>query len=161
MEGSYKGKQASVIDYGARGDPAGRNALVNVQGSFPYQRRWVSPVDELVQRIDTFDKLRTIEDPTSALVRGTSAAIAREWDDRVIAAAFGPAQISSNDGTTLTTETWATAQTNLTGSATGLTIIDTFGNSSTTIGMTVDKLIEAQRLFESTTSPSLKWRPAS
>ena len=150
MEGSYKGKQASVIDYlapVAMQTPAGRNALVNVQGN-TYQRRWVSPVDkELVQRIDTFDKLRTIEDPTSALVRGTSAAIAREWDDRIIAAAFGPAQISSTDGTTLTTETWANAQTNLTGSATGLTIIDTFGNSSTTIGMTVDKLIEARRLF--------------
>jgi hypothetical protein len=150
MEGSYKGKQASVIDYlapVAMQTPAGRNALVNVQGN-TYQRRWVSPVDkELVQRIDTFDKLRTIEDPTSALVRGTSAAIAREWDDRVIAAAFGNAQISSTDGTTLATETWVSAQNTLTGSNNGLTIADTFGNSSTTIGLTVDKLIEARRLF--------------
>ena len=149
-EGSYRGKQASVIDYlapVAMQTPAGRNALVNVQGN-SYQRRWVSPVPkELVQRVDSFDKLVTIEDPTSAIVTGTSAAIAREWDDRVIAAAFGTAQISSTDGLVLGSETWAQAQNGLTGSNTGLTIADTFGNGSTTIGLTIAKLIEARRLF--------------
>jgi len=150
-EGSYVGKAASVIDYlapVAMQAPAGRNAMVQVQDN-SYERRFITPVPrELVQRLDTFDKLLTTTDPTSAIVQGTAAAIAREWDDRIIAAAFGTVNIgSSTDGTVTTTETWAAAQNTLTGSNTGLTIEDTFGNGSTTIGMTVEKLIEARRLF--------------
>ena len=150
-EGSYRGKAASVIDYlapVAMQAPAGRNAFVNVQDN-SYERRFITPVPkELVQRVDTFDKLLTTTDPTSALVKGTAAAIAREWDDRVIAAAFGTVTIgSSTDGTVTTTETWQQANTTLTGTTNGLMIADTFGNGSTTIGMTVEKLIEARRLF--------------
>jgi hypothetical protein len=150
-EGSYVGKTASVIDYlapVAMQAPAGRNALVNVQDN-SYQRRFITPVPkELVQRIDTFDKLLTTTDPTGMLVRGTAAAVAREWDDRIIAAAFGTVNIgSSTDGTVSTTETWQQANTTLTGTTNGLMIADTFGNGSTTIGMTTEKLIEARRLF--------------
>lgn len=150
-EGSYVGKQAQVIDYlapVAMQAPAGRNAFVNVQDN-SYQRRFVQPVNkELVQRLDTYDKLLTTTDPTSALVQGTAAAVAREWDDRVIAQAFGTCPIgSSTDGTVNTTETWAQAQNTITGSNTGLTINDQFGNGTTTIGMTVEKLIEARRIF--------------
>jgi hypothetical protein len=150
-EGNYVGKQASVIDYlapVAMQTPAGRNAMVNVQDN-SYTRRFIAPVQkELIQRLDTFDKLLTTEDPTSSLVRGTSAALAREWDDRIIAGAFGTVTIgSTTDGTVTTTETWASAQSGLTGSTTGLTIEDEFGNGTTTIGLTVEKLIEARRLF--------------
>jgi hypothetical protein len=150
MEGSHVGKQAAPVDYLApisMRTPAGRNALVQVVEN-NYSRRWVTPVDkETVQRINTFDKLRTIEDPQNELVRGAAAAVAREWDDRVIAAAFATAQISNTDGTTLVSETWATAQNGLTGSNYGLTVLDTYGNGSTTIGMTQDKMIEAKQLF--------------
>lgn len=150
-ENTYVGKQASVIDYlapVAMQQPQGRNAFVAVQDN-SYERRFVQPVNkELVQRLDTYDKLLTTTDPTSALVQGTAAAVAREWDDRCIAMAFGIAPIgSATDGTVNSTETWAQAQTTITGSATGLTINDQFGNGSTTIGMTVEKLIQARLLF--------------
>lgn len=149
-EGFYVGKQASPVDYAAPVSmraPAGRFAPIN-RTDTNYSRRWVTPVDkELAQLVDKFDKLKTLEDPTSVLNRGSAAAVAREWDDRIISAVFGTAQTSTTDGSTLTAETWAQAQNTLTGSNTGLTIADDFGNGSTTIGMTVDKLIEARRLF--------------
>ena len=150
MEGHHVGKQAAPVDYlnpVSMGRPVGRNSMVQVKDN-NYSRRWVTPVPgELPQRVNSFDKLLTVEDPQSALVRGAAAAVAREWDDRLIASAFTTAQISNVDGTTLVSETWAQAQNGLTGSNTGLTISNRFGNSGTTIGMTADKLIESRRLF--------------
>ena len=161
-EGFHVGKQAAPVDYLApvsMRQPAGRNALVQITDN-SYSRRWVTPVDkELVQRVSTFDKILTVDQPEAPLVRGAAAAVGREWDDRVIDAAFATAQISNTDGTTLVSETWATAQTGLTGSAFGLTILDTFGNGTTTIGMTVDKLIEARRLFRHYHVTDLEMRP--
>lgn len=149
-EGSHVGKQASIVDYVkpvAMAAPAGRFAFGNRTDN-SYSRRWVTPVPkELFQEIDSFDKLVTVEDPQSALVSGAGAAVSREWDDRIISAAFATVLISNSDGTVTTQETWANAQNGLTGSNTGLTIKDTFGNNSTSIGMTVDKMIEARRLF--------------
>jgi len=143
MEGFHVGKQASPVDYVkpvAMRAPAGRFAPLN-RTDTDYQRRWVMPVDkELVQMVDSFDKLRTVEDPTSALNQNAAAAVNREWDDRIIAAAFGDAQISTTDGSTLSTETWASF-------GGKYEISDTFGAGGTSIGMTVDKLIEADRLF--------------
>lgn len=151
LEGNHVGKQAAIIDYVSPVSMKpvnGRNSFVEVSDN-DYSRRWVVPVPkDLTQRVNTFDKLLTVEDPQSQLVRGAGAAVSREWDDRVIAAAFGTAQISNTDGTTLVAETWAQAQNGLTGSNTGLTIADDFGNASTTIGMTVDKMIEGRRLFK-------------
>lgn len=150
-EGSYVGKQAQVVDYMApfaMRAPASRFAELN-RVDPQFSRRWITPQDrDLPIIIDSFDKLRTLEDPTSAINTGAAAAAARQWDDFVIAAAFGTAQTSTADGTTLVSETFAQAQTNLTGSSTGLTIADTFGNGATSIGLTTDKLIEARRLFK-------------
>jgi hypothetical protein len=70
-------------------------------------RRWVFPVDrDCNQLIDTFDKLKTAIDPQSQEVAGAAAAVAREWDDRLIAAAFGTTQLGT-DGAAFTAETWA------------------------------------------------------
>src|SRR5690349_11995093 len=90
MEGSHVGKQASPVDYiGAiqMKAPAGRFSPNQPQNT-DFTRRWVTPVDkEAFQLIDTFDKLRLLMDPTSQYSTVASAAVAREWDDRIIAAA--------------------------------------------------------------------------
>ncbi len=67
-EGYHVGKQASPVDYIGSIQmraPAGRNAPNQPQNT-DFTRRWVLPVDkEAYQLIDTFDKLRLLQDPTS------------------------------------------------------------------------------------------------
>lgn len=149
-QGGLRGKQAALLDYESPVSmraPAGRFAPMNRVDS-QYTRRWVTPVDkDLPELVDRFDLLRIIQDPRSNKLRDMAAAIAREWDDQVILNAFATALISNAEGTTTTNETWANAQTAATGSSTGLTIAVGFGNNSTAIGLTVDKLIEANRIF--------------
>lgn len=59
----------------------------------PLDRRWVSPLDaDLSQLIDTFDKLRTINDPMSGETQAAVAAANRKWDDRILNAFFATAQ---------------------------------------------------------------------
>jgi len=150
MEGSHTGKQASPVQYvgpvQAR-TPQGRFApLVPVAEDFT--RRWVVPVDKDVgpSMIDTFDKLKTAIDPTSEYAAVHAAAVAREWDDRVIASAFGPAllgdgNIGGTSGGVFTTETFNTGST-VTGA--GYQVPSTFG-STAACGLTVQKMIEAKR----------------
>src|SRR4029077_4579659 len=139
MEGHHVGKQASPIQYiGAvqMKPPAGRFAPIGRQ-DVDFTRRWVFPVDRDVnQLIDTFDKLKTIIDPTSQYSDVAAAAGAREWDDRLIAAAFADASIGT-DGASFTTETFDTAKWG---------IPSTFGSSAAS-GLTVAKMIEAKRIF--------------
>lgn len=143
MEGAHVGKEASPVDYMAA------TQTKAVQGRFQpieftdndYQRRWVLPQSrDLAQPFDTFDKLKTLEDPQSQAVQNGSNAMGRDWDDALIAAAFATATIgSSTDGTSTTTETFSTAS---------YGISEKFGDGSTAVGMTVDKMIEAVRIFE-------------
>lgn len=141
MEGFHVGRQASPVDYMAAVQTKG------VQGRFgaiefadnDYERRWVLPTSkDLAQPFDTFDKLKTIEDPQSQAVGNAANAVGRDWDDVLIAAAFATASISNTDGTTLTTENFSTSS---------YGISEKFGDGSTPVGMTVDKLIEALRIF--------------
>ena len=147
MEGAHIGKQASPIQYiGAiqMQAPAGRFAPLNRQ-DVDFTRRWVFPVDkEATQLIDTFDKLRLLSDPTSQYVSESSAAVAREWDDRIIAAAFGDAQIGTDAGS-LSTETWASF-------SGAWEISDTF-KSAASSGLTVAKMIEAKRIMRKAQVP--------
>jgi len=147
MEGAHIGKQASPIQYiGAiqMQAPAGRFAPINRQ-DVDFTRRWVFPVDkEATQLIDTFDKLRLLSDPTSQYVSESSAAVAREWDDRIIAAAFGDAQIGTDAGS-LSTETWASF-------SGAWEISDTF-KSAASSGLTVAKMIEAKRIMRKAQVP--------
>lgn len=147
MEGSHIGKAASPVQYVSpivMEAPSGRFAPLNRIDS-TFQRRWVFPQErEAVQMLDSFDRLQTIIDPTSEYVRNAASAVGRAWDDAVIAAAFGTSQTGTDTGA-LSSETFAQAAT---ASPAGVNaIVDTFGNGATTIGMTVEKLIEARRLF--------------
>jgi len=145
MEGFHVGKQASPIQYiGAiqMQAPAGRFAPLNRQ-DVDFSRRWVFPVDkEASQLIDSFDKLKILQDPTSQYSDVAAAAVAREWDDRIIQCAFATAQIGQDAGG-LSSEIFATGST-VTGA--GWQIPSTFGSAAAS-GLTVAKMIEAKRAF--------------
>lgn len=140
MEGQHVGKQASPIDYiGAiqMKAPQGRYAP-NQPQNVDFTRRWVTPVDkEAYQLIDTFDKLRLLMDPTSQYSSVAAAAVAREWDDRIIGAAFATATIGDSTGISTTTENFDT---------TAWRVASTFGSSAAS-GLTVAKMIEAKRVM--------------
>ena len=122
--------------------PAGRFAPLNRQ-DVDFVRRWVFPVDkEASQIIDTFDKLKILQDPTSQYSDVAAAAVAREWDDRIIGAAFATSQIGQDAGG-LTSEVFNTGST-VTGA--GWQIPSTFGSAAAS-GLTVAKMIEAKRAF--------------
>ncbi len=146
MEGQHIGKQASPVDY--IGDvqmkaPAGRFSPNQPQET-DFQRRWVTPVDkEAYQLIDTFDKLRLLQDPTSRYSDVAAAAVAREWDDRIIACAFATATIGDTTGVGLTTESFST---------TYWQIASTF-KSTAASGLTVAKMIEAKRIMRKAQVP--------
>jgi hypothetical protein len=139
MEGAHIGKQASPIQYiGAiqMQAPSGRFAPLNRQ-DVNFTRRWVFPVDkEATQMIDNFDKEKLEMDPISQYSAVAAAAVAREWDDRIIASAFASAQIGTDAGS-LSPETFVTAS---------WSIASTFGSSAAS-GLTVAKMIEAKRIF--------------
>jgi hypothetical protein len=143
MEGYHYGKQASPVQYiGAiqMRAPAGRFAPIERQ-DVDFTRRWVFPVDkEAPQLIDRFDKLKLLMDPTSQYSTVAAAAVAREWDDRIIGAAFATAQIGADAGG-LSSETFNTGSTV---TSAGFQIPSTFGSSAAS-GLTVAKLIEAKR----------------
>lgn len=138
-EGMHVGKQASPINQlGAvqLRAPAGRFAPLARQDA-DTTRRWVFPQDgELPQMIDSFDELRTIVDPKSAYSTNAANAVGRAWDDCLIAAATGSAQIGT-DANGLSTETFDT---------TNHQIASTFGSSAAS-GLTVAKMIEAKRIL--------------
>lgn len=139
MEGNHVGKQASPIQYiGAiqMQAPAGRFAPLNRQ-DVDFSRRWVFPIDkEATQLIDGFDKLKLLQDPTSQYSDVAAAAVAREWDDRIIGAFFAQAQIGADagglSGENFSTSSWQ--------------IASTFGSSAAS-GLTVAKMIEAKRVM--------------
>lgn len=141
MEGFHVGKQASPIQYIgniAMQAPAGRFAPINRQ-DVDFSRRWVFPIDkEATQLIDTFDKLKLLQDPTSQYSSVAAAAVAREWDDRIIASAFGTAQTGVDAGG-LSSETWASF-------SSAWVVASTYGSSAAS-GLTVAKMIEAKRVM--------------
>jgi hypothetical protein len=138
-EGSHVGKQSSPVQYlnpVKMRTPAGRFSPIG-RVDTDFTRRWVFPADkDLPQLIDTFDELRTIVDAKSMYVSNTAAAVAREWDDVLIAAAFATAK-TGLDASSMSDETFDTNT---------YQIASTFGASAAT-GLTVPKLIELKRLM--------------
>lgn len=138
-EGQHIGKMASPINQVGPvtlKPPAGRFAPLNHQDP-SFVRRWVFPQDgEIVQLIDTYDKLRTIVDPQAAEVQGAAYAVGRGWDDAILAACFGTAYVGT-DSSNLSTESFDTTK---------FQISDTFGGTQST-GLTVTKMIEAKRIL--------------
>jgi hypothetical protein len=144
MVGTHTGsRQASPVDYMKpirAGRPQGRFAPMN-RVDADFERRWVVPIDCEVgpQMFDNFDKLRMLEDPQSQAVTNAAYAVGRDMDDIIIQAAFADASITNvAGGTTLATETVNT---------TNFKVADTFGDGATSVGLTVEKLIEAKRIF--------------
>jgi hypothetical protein len=147
MEGSHVGKQASPIQYAGSVQmktPAGRFAPINRQ-DIDFTRRWVVPIDKDAQQlVDSFDKLKTAIDPTSQETAAAAAAVAREWDDRIIAAAFATALLGDgNAPNAFTTETFDTTK---------WQVASTFGSSAAS-GLTVAKMIEAKRILRKAQVP--------
>src|SRR5580698_67550 len=109
-EGFHTGKMASPVQQISSitmKAPAGRfQPKQNTQAQ--YARRWVFPqAGEIDYLIDSFDELQTIVDPKSAIVQASAAATARYWDDNIIAASTGTAQVGT-DPASLTSETFST-----------------------------------------------------
>jgi hypothetical protein len=148
MEGHHIGQQASPIEYIKNIQmqaPAGRYSPLNRQ-DVDFVRRWVLPVDkEAMQLIDTFDKLKLLQDPTSRYVEVAAAAVAREWDDRIIGAAFGTALTGTGISASLTSETWASI------SSTYL-VTASFG-AAANAGLTAAKIKEAKRIMRKAQVP--------
>jgi hypothetical protein len=141
MEGFHVGKQASPIQYiGAvqMKAPAGRFAPIGRQDA-DFVRRWVLPIDrDCNQLIDTFDKLKTAIEPTSQYADVAAAAVAREWDDRLIQAAFA-ISLTGTDSSSFINETFDPL-------SVGLTVAANFASAANS-GLTVAKMVEAKRIM--------------
>jgi len=144
-EGFHVGKMASPINQIAAIQsraPAGRFAPKNITNA-DFTRRWVFPADrEIDQLIDSYDELRTIVDPKSQYSTNAAMAFGRDWDDSLIAAAFGTSQIGT-DNASLSPETFNTSTTVANA---GFAVVSTFASTSAN-GLSVAKLIEAKRTF--------------
>lgn len=138
-QGGLVGKMAApVTQYGSvvMKAPKGRFAPLDHQQPTS-MRPWLFPVPgEIPQLIDSFDELQTIVDPKSAYVMAAGAATGRYWDDGIIASAFATRQIGTDIGS-LTSDSFVTAN---------FQVASTFGSGSAS-GLTVAKLIEAQRIL--------------
>ena len=139
-EGFHVGKMSSPVNQiGAitLKAPAGRFVPKN-RTDAEFVRRWVFPQEgEIDQLIDSFDELQTIVDPKSAYVQNAGNAVGRGWDDCLIAAATGTAQLGQDAGS-LTSETFST---------TNFRVSVSFGAGGTATGLSVAKLIETKRIF--------------
>ena len=139
-EGFHVGKMASPVNQVgplvAKSPAARFSPLSNQQSN--YVRRWVFPVTaDINQLVDRFDELQTVVDPKSALVTGAGYAMGRFWDDIILAATTGTAQIGVDAGA-LTSETFST---------TSFQIAVNFQAGANT-GLTVAKLIELRRILQ-------------
>lgn len=141
-EGMHVGKMASPINQMgaiAMSTPEGRFAPKGREDA-DFTRRWVFPQDgELNQLIDSFDELKTIVDPQSQYVTNAANAVGRAWDDCIISAAFGTAQVGQ-DANGLSSETWASF-------SSAYTVASTYGSGASASGLSVAKLIETKRIL--------------
>lgn len=141
-EGSHTGSKLAspinLVDAMTMRTPAGRFAPKSAapQG---YTRRWVSPIDKVgEQYVDNLDQLKTPIDPKSQLIERAAAAVARQYDDELIAAATRAAVIGADAGS-LSTESFDTAT---------FQVSSQFGSGSTSTGLSVAKINETRRILE-------------
>lgn len=100
--GSYIGKQASPVDQIGAIDmlPVTTRFAPMGRVDAALDRRWVSPSDfELPQLIDSLDKLRLLNDPSSAYLQNAIQAANRKKDDLIYAAFFSTAKTGEVGGT--------------------------------------------------------------
>ncbi len=139
MQGSHTGEMASPIDrilpveareVTDRFAPIGREEK-------EYVRRWIRPRSfDLPLLLDSFDELKTSNDPKSAIVETHRAAFERKRDAVCVDAFFGDALIGK-DGTQV--ESWSS----FSGQVVGVTV----GSGSAT-GMNVAKLRAARKILK-------------
>lgn len=141
MSGSHTGKGAAVLDM------LDAVSMRPVSGAFEpmgrvaqnYTRRWLAPGKfDLPLLVDQFEQLESSQDPKSALVQATRAAIERQKDDMCIAAFFGDA-LTGTDGTTTTS--WATEGANQ-------VVAVTVGGGGSATGLNVEKLRAARKILK-------------
>jgi len=121
MNGTHKGKQASVVDQYGSVEMKNKNGQRFTPIEFsdlPHDRRWVVPQEyDLAIPVDDFDKLRTISNPTNSYVEAGRKAIARK-DDLIILTSFFATAKTGEMGAG--TETFSTANYQI-GAAVGAT----------------------------------------
>jgi hypothetical protein len=140
FKGDYIGKQVSPVDQiGAiEMQPVASRYAPMGRVDAPVDRRWVTPLDfDLPQLVDSFDKLRLLNDPNSAYVQNALFAAGRKLDDLIIDAFFADAKTGeTGSGTTVFPSAVFP-----TGNSVGVS----FGG--TTTGLTVPKLKRARRIL--------------
>jgi hypothetical protein len=136
MSGAHVGKQASPVDQ------IGSIEMQPVSGRYQAMgrvdaatdRRWVFPSDfDLPQLIDSFDKLKLLQDPSSSYVQNAVYAAGRKMDSLILAAI---------NGTSKTGETGSTSTT----LPSAQKVAYNFGASGG-VGLTVAKLREAKKIL--------------
>lgn len=136
----YVGKQVSPMQQVGAVQSKAPNGRFSPKSNTPqdFTRRWVTPQDgEIDQYFDNFDQIRTaVDDPKGKAVENASDAAGRAWDDAILAAAFGDAQIGADAGS-FTTETFNTSN---------FRVAVDFGASAAN-GLTVAKMIETKRIL--------------
>lgn len=104
-DSGYVGNQAAPVDQigSVEADPV-TGRFQPIQGKdLPNDRRWVFPQDfDLPLFVDTFDKLRLLEDPTSAYSMAAVNGMGRKIDDVIINGIFGTNKTGQNGGTSVT-----------------------------------------------------------
>lgn len=146
MEGSHVGKLASPINYFAAYQSYRPGTLYGPKPITPnsYNRRWCSPQDfGLSPLFDNWEQLRTTLDPKAQAPGSIAAAFNRDIDDVLIGAAFAAATVSTTDGLSTSSEAWSTTASD----SGGYIVAENFNNGSTSIGLTVEKMIEVIRVF--------------
>lgn len=136
MSGSHVGKQASPVN---QIGPLEMRTVTSrftpkVRSDAAYARRWVAPTDfSLDQNLDPFDLEKTLTDPKGPYAETAALAAGRKFDDLIIDCAFAT---SATGETGTGTEAFDTAY----------EIAAAFGAAGE-VGLTVEKMIEADRLF--------------
>jgi hypothetical protein len=123
--GSYIGKQASPVDQ------IGAISMLPVTTRFApmgrvdaaLDRRWVLPSDfELPQLIDSFDKLRLLNDPSSAYLQNAMMAANRQKDALIYTSMFATAKTGVEGGTSTVFSTAQFVSVDTGGAASGLNL---------------------------------------
>jgi hypothetical protein len=135
-EGTAVGSQMAPVDQVGTLEvqPVTTRFAPIVRSDAPTDRRWVFPIDrDLAQQVDTFDKLRTMNDIQGPLTMTASAAFGRAYDDEIIRAFTDTAFTGTRGGTP--TIFLAANQIAVNFKAAG------------NVGATVAKMIEAKRIL--------------
>jgi hypothetical protein len=100
-----------------------------------HKQRWIFPADfDLALPVDKEDEIRMLNSPVSPYVEAMRAAYARKVNSIIATAAIGTAKTGKNGGTNTAYDT-------------SMTVASDFEVAATHTNLTVEKLIEAQRLL--------------